>query len=179
MPATLLHRCAAFAIISVLCLLATSFYLGDVSSPYSAGDPKWKVFKDAEALGNPNDENEPFAAAVVWKEREGMLVSFTFPTPTGDWIDYAQHCYRSDGSLSEIVSDYRTFNTSEESTSLVMRVRRTRFNRAGVVGSRTTKVVDLDTLKVLRNPNFMDRADIIYRTTRDLPFWALLPLADN
>ncbi|HYD47821.1 MAG TPA: hypothetical protein VEB21_05710 [Terriglobales bacterium] len=74
----------------------------------SAACPMWRRFgsvderRGAETGDNLNEIADVFS-------RKGYLVRMRFTTPSGDWTDVVDYCYRSNKTLAAVHAELRTF----------------------------------------------------------------------
>jgi hypothetical protein len=138
-------------------------------------DSKWEAIANQRELRKHVDTERAFSQAFVWQTDQGLYVEMFFTSPTGDWAEFGDFCFRVDGSLARSISNLRTFvvETEEEDNSPVSREHRRYFDREGkriqirrnVRSAKTNKVIKVD---------FMDMEDHVFTSIRDLPFSKLL-----
>ncbi len=112
-------------------------------SDYTANEKaKWRKFASEKALEKHRDRTEAYTIAYAWLGGGKIVASnFTHFSPSGDWVKYVYHHFRTDGSLARVESDYRTFNGD------FMVVRRRYFNRRGKQIKSSVKFLDFKTRK--------------------------------
>lgn len=134
---------------------------------------RWRQFDSEKALERHRRNSEVYTIAYNWLEQGKLVASnFTVSSPSGDWVKYNLHYFRTDGSLALIESDYRTFMGD------FVVIRRRYFDAAGKQVHQTSKIQDLKTRKPKKAPDGVmgDSPDEIdyFMTTGKLPFAALL-----
>jgi hypothetical protein len=88
----------------------TGRYFGNIASGVRDSADMWKEFpSNAERFAARTDDNLNEVADVWTFPGEGSFVRMVFTSPSGDWDDYVDYCFRSDGSLSAIDAELRTF----------------------------------------------------------------------
>lgn len=120
-------------------------------------DPKWvkAAPKDAEVMSE-----------VTAFKSDGKIRSATLfeTSPSGDWAQTFDYCYRPDGTLAFILAELRTFRGN------VRVVDRLYYNPSGVEIHRVRKYFDLDTKKPItgKTPQFQDLEVRVLKTSGDL-----------
>ncbi|MGE3467099.1 MAG: hypothetical protein AB7J13_09210 [Pyrinomonadaceae bacterium] len=134
---------------------------------------KWRKFPSEKALEDFREKSETYDIALNWR-RNGRIVAsnFTRFSPSGDWVNYVLHCFRTDGTLARVETDFRTFNGDFKV------IRKRYFDRYGRRISMSVKYLDLATGKP-KDPGsgvFGDDGNEIdyYLRTSRLPFAHLL-----
>ena len=135
---------------------------------------KWRAFASEKALDKFREKSETYSIAYNWQSGSRVIASnFTLFSGSGDWVKYNNHCFREDGTLAVLESDYRTFNGD------FMVVRRRYFDRSGKLISKSAKFLDLQTRKPKDASSGVmgDDADEVdyYARTSKLPFVHFLP----
>lgn len=130
------------------------------------------VYTDLETQERPVWHLSPPANGMILSEillykAPGQKIGFAELsefTPSGDWSKATEYCYRLDGSLAFIFSEYRTFygNVRVED--------RLYYNRSGEQVRNIRRIFNLDTGERLPDgfANFMDRKAQIFRSVDDL-----------
>jgi hypothetical protein len=144
------------------------FALVEVTDPKDAA--VWREFDTKEALV----DLESYTVAEVWTSDDGWFVSMTLGSPSGDWMNSVDYCFRGDQSLASIRS---SLGTVYAVPNPVTRSRETSFSPDGRQLSQVTTVTDQVTGQVLTTSSFQDKPEEVFMTVRDLPFALLLPLA--
>jgi hypothetical protein len=104
--------------------------LADLSNPEADKVARWRSLKNKADLDRHAKEDNAYTQAFVWTQAGGTAVIMYFTSPSGDWAEYDNYCYRADGSLARSVSPLNTFNAySEEDDQLVVSRIRTRHSR--------------------------------------------------
>ena len=134
---------------------------------------KWRKFASEKALDKFRENSETYSIAYNWQSGGRVIASnFTLFSGSGDWVKYNNHCFREDGTLAVLESDYRTFNGD------FMVVRRRYFDTNGKLTSKSVKFLDLTTRKPKDASSGVmgDDADEVdyYTKTSKLPFAHLL-----
>lgn len=143
------------------------------ASDIDAQAEKWQQFASEKALEKHRKASEIYTSSYNWLDRGKLVASnFTLSSPSGDWVKYNLHYFRSDGTLALIESDYRTFMGD------FVVIRRRYFDEAGRQIHQTSKIQDLKTRKPKKAPDGVmgddpDEVDY-YVTTDKLPFAPLL-----
>ena len=137
---------------------------------------EWREFASTEALEKYREDSETYVMANNWLKHGRIVMSvFTFFSNSGDWAKYVYSCFRADGSLAKVTSDYRTFYGDfivEEDRY---------FSPAGRLLKKRTKTSDLVTGKpkvpddsyIEANSHLVNKADYFMNTGK-LPFAGLL-----
>ena len=134
---------------------------------------KWQSFASEKALEKFRDKDEVYTIAYNWVSGGDIVASnFTLSSPSGDWVKYNFHYFRTDGTLALVESDYRTFMGD------FMVVRRRYFDTDGKQIHITAKFLDVKSQKPKKHPDGVmgddpDEVDY-YLTTAKLPFAPIL-----
>ncbi len=140
----------------------------------NANKAKWRKFASEKALDKFREGSETYDIAYNWRSGGRLIASnFTHFSPSGDWVKYVNHCFRSDGTLARVETDYRTFMGDFKV------IRNRYFNARGKQISSSVKYLDLQSGKpkdkgdgvMGDDPNEVD----YYKTVKKLPFAKLLP----
>lgn len=137
--------------------------------------PKWQRFSSTKDLDKFRETTETYTVAYNWRAKRKIVASnFTLFSASGDWAKYIDHYFRSDGSLSKVRSELRTFYGD------YIVIEDIYFNSRGRLLKRTVKYLDLTTKKPKKPTSdfFSDNttaseADYFKRTDL-LPFAKLL-----
>ncbi len=135
---------------------------------------KWRKFASEKALEKFREGSETYDIAYNWRSG-GRLVAtnFTHFSPSGDWVNYTYHCFRTDGTLARVETDFRTFYGDYK----IVRMRY--FNAAGRQISSSIKYLDLQSGKPKDKGDGVmgdkDSAEAFYKSVKNLPFARLLP----
>jgi len=147
----------------------------EVSDPDSFKNGRWLRLEDSEDLKRRAEENTAYTQGFVWRHRGGTYVSMFFTSPSGDWAEYVDYCFRHDGSLARSEASLNTFNAArEDSDGPVSRIRTKHFDTAGRLLRSRKRLVDTETRQPLRI-RFQDDEERIFLSIRKLPFAELLP----
>jgi hypothetical protein len=135
---------------------------------------KWRKFASEKALEKFREKSEAYDIAYNWRSGGKLIASnFTHSSPSGDWVNYVNHCFRKDGTVARVETDYRTFNGDWKIISTRY------FNSAGRQISSSIKYLDLQSGKPKdASDGVMGDAEsraAYYRSVRKLPFATLLP----
>ena len=154
----------------------------DVSDQVIArkGQGKWREFRDPADLKGVTEEGAPNTQAFVWRFPDGVLfVQMFFQSGSGDWAHFANHCFRTDGTLARVTDTLNTFNAGlldeeieGDNDGGVSRVRIKYFSSDGTLLKKKSRLLDLKTRKPVKR-SFMDQDDIAYRRISDVPFFDL------
>ena len=71
---------------------------------------KWRKFASEKVLEKFRKNTETYSIAYNW-QRNGKIIqsNFTFFSESGDWAQYVDHYFRTNGTLAKVESDTRTF----------------------------------------------------------------------
>lgn len=135
---------------------------------------KWRKFASAKALEKFRERNEVYDIAYNWRSGGRLIAStFTHSSPSGDWVNYVTHCFRADGTVARVETDYRTSLGD-------FKVLSTRyFTSSGRQISSSIKYLDLQSGKPKDKGDGVmgdveSRAEY-FKTVKKLPFAGLLP----
>lgn len=135
----------------------------------------WREYADLDVLQRLIDEQKVFDAAIVWMRDDGATaVSWTVNTPSGDWLQFVDMCYRVDGTLARSSATYNTFEVDDDKSKGASRKRTRYFDAAGHRFKTREYVEDLSTKQPAPQLRFMNIDEQIYKQVRDLPFASLL-----
>lgn len=142
---------------------------GDTRAYESGDEPAlWKEFKTKRAL----QRAEVYSAATAWTASTGevVVVNMDMSSPSGDWAQYNNYYYRSDGTLAKLRAEMRTFLGN------VIVIRDRFYDSKGKLLQEKTRYLDLQTRKPkkIKEGEFMDIPPEVYAKTSALPFYALL-----
>jgi hypothetical protein len=142
---------------------------GDTRAYESGDEPAlWKEFKTKRAL----QRAEVYSAATAWTASTGevVVVNIDLSSPSGDWAQYNNYYYRSDGTLAKLRAELRTFMGD------VIIIRDRFYDSKGKLLQEKTRYLDLQTRKPkkIKEGDFMDIPPEVYAKTSALPFYALL-----
>ena len=145
----------------------------EICPRYSCGgaaQTTWRQLPNAGALEEVRTSGSGDSAAFVWLEHEDLVeANFTFQSESGDWVHYANYCFRPDGSLALLKSTLNTFY-GEMSVQ-----RETLFSANGTVLDSSTRYSDLRTREPKKPPaGFRDEIAPIYRSVLELPFLVIV-----
>jgi hypothetical protein len=148
-------------------------YFGNLASGTRFRGDDWREFASAADRLRARGDNL-YEIADVWTHRQyGSLVRMSFSSPPGDWSANAGYCFGSDGALTLIESELRTFHGN-------MIVNRSwSFDSTGAATAGPTSYRDLRTglpthAKGLEGLGFQDFEIPFFKSTDKLPFWDLL-----
>lgn len=142
---------------------------GDTRAYESGDEPAlWKEFKTKRAL----QRAEVYSAATAWTGTTGdvVVVNMDLSSPSGDWAQYNNYYYRSDGTLARLRAEMRTFMGD------VIIIRDRFYDSKGKLLQEKTRYLDLQTRKPkkIKEDEFMDMPTEVYAKTSALPFSALI-----
>jgi hypothetical protein len=142
---------------------------GDTRAYESGDEPAlWKEFKTKRAL----QRAEVYSAATAWTSSTGevVVVNMDLTSPSGDWAQYNNYYYRSDGTLAKLRAEMRTFLGD------VIIIRDRFYDSKGKLLQEKTRYLDLQTRKPkkIKEGDFMDIPPEVYAKTSALPFYSLL-----
>lgn len=136
--------------------------------------PMWRSFASVKALEHAMPDGAPDAQASVWPATDGVVfVEIFFTSDSGDWAQFADLCYRPDGTLARAVDTYNTFLAGKDRSEGVSRVHTLHFDLAGRIIRRRAKLLDLQTHRPVKRA-FGEEKDRIFLRVKDLPFSDLL-----
>src|SRR4051812_9930812 len=72
----------------------------DVSDPQAEKSSQWLRIKDKDELERRAKDKGLYTQGFLWRQGGGTFVSLFFTSPSGDWGEYVDHCFRQDGSLA-------------------------------------------------------------------------------
>ena len=135
---------------------------------------KWRKFASEKALDKFREKSEAYDIAYNWRSGGKLIASnFTHSSPSGDWVNYVNHCFRADGTVARVETDYRTFLGDWKVISTRY------FNSAGRQISSSIKYLDLQSGKPKdASEGVMGDAESraeYYKNVKKLPFAKLLP----
>lgn len=134
----------------------------------------WREFVSERERADADDGDNLFERADVWTfPGEGSWVEMVFTSPSGDWLDRADYCFRRDGTLGAIDAELRTFFGG------MIVDRHWDFGQDGraVEGPTTYRELKSGAPTSERGPDglgFHGHDVPQYATVRHLPFWELL-----
>ncbi|HMF42104.1 MAG TPA: hypothetical protein VKQ32_15630 [Polyangia bacterium] len=137
----------------------------------------WRTFSSTSALEHATPDGPPESQAFVSSPAGGLVfVELFLTSPSGDWAQFADLCYRPDGTLARAVDTLNTFHGDDDDGPGVSRVHTTHFDVGGKIVSKRSKLLDLQTRKPVKR-SFMDQKDRIFLRVKDLPFSDLLSMS--
>jgi hypothetical protein len=152
-----------------------------ITSQYPHEPPSctWKQFANEAAWQHwtENIENENWGAAFVWpRDGKPVQANFTFQSPSYDWTNLANYCFRPDGTIAVMTTTLNDLNLD------VSFERVTVYSRTGERLQVTETARKLSTNKRTRIPEELVKAEKedssssgfrapAYRTVRELPFF--------
>ena len=147
----------------------------DVAPDEPGAQPIWRSFSSTKALEHAIPDRTPHAQAKVWPAVAGVVfVEIFFTSDSGDWAQFADLCYRPDGTLARAIDTYNTFLAGNDDSEGVSRVHTLHFDTGGKVVSKRSKLLDLQTHRPVKRSFMVDQEDRIFLHVTDLPFSALL-----
>jgi len=134
----------------------------------------WRKFTSEKALEKFREKSEAYDIAYNWRSGGKLIASnFTHSSPSGDWVNYVNHCFRADGTVAKVETEYRTFLGDWKVVSTRY------FNSAGRQISSSIKYLDLQSGKPKdASDGVMGDAESraeYYKNVKKLPFAKLLP----
>lgn len=126
----------------------------------------WRRYRSKDELDNAGASD----AAFLWIRGAAVVgANFTFQSESGDWANYANYCFREDGSLAEVDAELRTFYGN-------MLVKRAWFYAPhGALVGKTEGFFGLKTGKPMKpGQDFIDEKTPQFRAVKNLPFASLL-----
>jgi hypothetical protein len=135
--------------------------------------PAWKrIGTERELEGLTEALFKRMNTGRVWL-KDGKVVAAELESATGtaDWLLHSEYCFRADGKLAGIHSEYRN-DVNDFSI-----YRDQFFDTAGTVIDSTNQNVDLRTRKPKRLTKQMEAAEVkapVYHTPKELPFYKLI-----
>jgi hypothetical protein len=138
------------------------------------GQGTWREFPDPDALKGVTEEGAPNTQALVWRFPDGVLyVVMFFQSGSGDWAQYADHCFRPDGTLARVTDTFNTFEAGDDDSQGISRIRIKYFSPDGTMLQKKSRLLDLQTRKPVKR-RYMDQDDVAYARVSDVPFFELL-----
>jgi hypothetical protein len=135
----------------------------------------WQRFTSDADLKRKTKDKFVYDGAAVWRARNAWtLVAMTLSSPSGDWVQFVDYCYRPTGTLAKREATLNTFVTGDEVDDGVSRLRTTYVGANGRVLAQRAKVRNLKTLKPAPGRQFMQNDEPEYLTISQLPFAGLL-----
>lgn len=130
---------------------------------------KWRSFVSEKALEKFRKNSETYTIAYNWRRGGKIIASnFTLFSGSGDWVKYNNHCFRDDGSLARIESDYRTFMGDFQV------IRKRYFDETGKAIGSSVRYLDLKNgkPKAAKDGVMGDDPELVdyYKKTSKLPF---------
>lgn len=118
--------------------------------------PRWVVRRPAKAM--------VVEELVVFRRGERIRAGRLMRTsPSGDWVQYFDYCYRADGTIAFVLADLRTFLGD------VRVVDRLYYAADGRRLRKTRRIFDLKTKKpITAKRDFQEMGTLIPKTTRAL-----------
>jgi hypothetical protein len=116
--------------------------------------------------------NGDSTAEVIERNGNVVFARFTYQNQFGDSVEHAQYCFRQDGSLAQLDSEFDSYHGNMKI------VRGATYSQEGRRLSHFTHSFDLSrgTPKPMP-PDFWDLPAPVFLHTRDLPFAAYIPKA--
>jgi hypothetical protein len=144
-------------------------YFSAIAQNRDPGRDKWRRLPSLDALKAASKEADSTAEVSM---RDGMPVnvSFTFENQFGDSEEFAQYCYRADGSLAFIHSYLKSYHSNRGV------VRDAWFGPSGDKVFSDLRVHDLQTNQIAKLPaDFWDLPPPEFMHVSDLPFAHEIP----
>jgi hypothetical protein len=156
-----------------------SFGFGEAEGQCSADlrGGEWHDFLTLVELKRYARDQAVYTQAFVWRSDESTFVSIFYTSPSGDWADYLDLCFRNDGTLARSQSTLNTFNVAGPEggdEAPVSRIRTRYFTGRGPAFHTRVRVLDLKTKKPAPKRSFMDQDEPVFPRIEDLPFATLL-----
>lgn len=142
-------------------------------SEYNENKPRWRKYNSVKEFEQAREEVESYNIAYVWRKNSKIVMTnFTFSSPSGDWVHYVYHYFRTDGTLAKIEARLNTFYGD------MTVLRDFYFDRKGILLQKTAKYLDLETQKPKKSEeqDFYDNEVQIFKKTNKLPFISLLKI---
>jgi hypothetical protein len=115
--------------------------IADVSD-YETDKPEWQKFGSTKELDAFREKNETYTVAYNWRTKGKIVFSgLTVFSPSGDWAQYVNHYFRSDGTAAKVRTEMRSFNCD----CIIIRERF--FGIRGKLLKKMAKYLDLQTRK--------------------------------
>jgi hypothetical protein len=142
---------------------------GDVSEYRRGAKEQWRSFKNLKAMDKYQTKMDIYAWALYWTDGRGRAkTSVTFSSPSGDWAQFVDYYFRTDGSLMKVDETLNTFNGSTSAH------KRKWFSSSGKVLGSNTVLRELGSGKVVAESSFNDHPATVYKTRSQLPFSRLI-----
>lgn len=140
--------------------------LDDVSTYTDGNGAKWERVAENSPIG------KVYQGAKVWlREKNIVYVSMYKTSPSGDWTQFSEYCYRANGTLAKVFGTLNTFYSSEEGGVRVFTDRY--FDADGALIASSTEVLNMHT-EMPTIATYQDRDTPIYKTSQQLPFFHLI-----
>lgn len=141
----------------------------DVASATEAGPDQWREFKTEQEREKAGTGDNLAQNAFLWS-RDGKVsaASFTFQSPSGDWVHYVMYYYRPDGTLAKSESTLNTFHGE------ITVIRQDYYNSKGILLKGTTHCKDLKTQKSKPCGQYQEQPIPSFMSVNKLPFYSLL-----
>ncbi len=143
-----------------------ALYFSAVAQNRDPARDKWHRVPSSEALKSASAEKNSTAVVSI-HGNSPQLVDFVFQNQFGDSEEFAQYCYRPDGTLANIHSDLKSYHAGREL------VRDIWFDHSGSKLVSDSQAYDLQTHKPAKLPaDFWDLLPPEFLRVSDLPFAA-------
>jgi hypothetical protein len=147
--------------------------VSEETGPRKSRRGTWREFRDAAGLKGATPQGPPNTQAFVWRYPDGVTyLQMVFQSRSGDWMRFADHCFRPDGTLARVRDALNSFEGGR-SDSGISQVRIKYLSRDGQVLKMKARVVDLETGEPVKGHN-RDGDDAAYLRLSDAPFFDLL-----
>lgn len=164
--------------------LAHRIYV-DVGGAYREHWKRFKNQKEVDRLCNGDDMTEETgcysSCYLYYQDGKPVLAAFSFSSPSGDWVTYADYYFRPDGTVMKDHCDLRRFGALAIDASgrplgdadgfLVRVIRDLYYDNLGkCLLAPPAKYFDMDKKKEVPKPAYMDGEWPRYLKLSDLPF---------
>lgn len=142
-------------------------FLAEVEPASSKSRARWREFPTKEEL--EKDEHHLNAALVWLRDSKIVAANLTISSGSGDWFQYGDYCFDSDGRLAEVKEELRT------SYGSIVAKRTYVYDGTGKLLEKIEKFTEFDnTTPKQPNEDFIDEILPIYLRSDDLPFIQVL-----
>jgi hypothetical protein len=126
------------------------------SSDYNGNNkPIWKKHLSEESFKTARNKKEFYTIVYIWKRnRKVVQTSFTYFSPSGDWVQYVYYIFNEDGSLAKVDRELRTFMND----IIVNRIHF--YDKKGKLLKTIKNFRDLSTRKLIKAPKSFEDIDV-------------------
>ena len=138
-----------------------------------------KNFSKAEWIAKLEDERDFIWSEVTFirDEKLGSMFYIDETSPSGDWVDTAEHYYWPTGELFFVYWRLNTFHSLDSTLTKTRPItieRRLYFNRKGEMIKFLESIYEINTKIKVTDPNYMPHDVTYWKNIKELPFYNLL-----